>query len=98
MARWGFFFGRAVDNLIPSEHEKIAGAGIMTTIKISEARDKLGWLVDEGATSHEPILIKGKRANAVLFSEDDWRAIQETLYLLSVPGRRESIREGFHTP
>jgi antitoxin YefM len=70
----------------------------MTTVKVSEARDKLGRLVDETATSHEPILITGKRANAVLLSEDDWRAIQETLYLLSIPGMRESIREGLQTP
>jgi PHD/YefM family antitoxin component YafN of YafNO toxin-antitoxin module len=43
-------------------------------------------------------LISGKRANAVLVSEDDWRSIQETLFLLSVPGLRESIREGMETP
>jgi prevent-host-death family protein len=70
----------------------------MTTIKVSEARDKLGRLVDETAASHEPILITGRRANAVLISEEDWRAIQETLYLLSIPGMRESIREGLQTP
>lgn len=70
----------------------------MTTMKVSEARDKLGRLVDEAATSHEPIVISGKRANAVLISEEDWRAIQETLYLLSIPGMRESIREGLQTP
>jgi prevent-host-death family protein len=49
--------------------------GIMTTIKVSEARDKLGRLVDEAAASHQPILITGKRASAVLISEEDWRAI-----------------------
>ena len=70
----------------------------MTTIKVGEARDKLGRLVDEAAASHEPILITGKRTNAVLISEEDWRAIQETLYLLSIPGMRESIREGLQTP
>jgi antitoxin YefM len=70
----------------------------MTNIKVREARDKLGRLVDEAASSHEPILITGKRANAVLISEEDWRAIQETLYLLSIPGMRESIREGLQTP
>ena len=70
----------------------------MDTIKISEARNKLGRLVDEAASSHEPILITGKRANAVLLSEEDWQAIQETLYLLSIPGMRESIREGLQTP
>jgi prevent-host-death family protein len=70
----------------------------MTTIKVSEARDKLGRLVDEAASSHEPILITGRRANAVLISEEDWRAIQETLHLLSIPGMRKSIREGLQTP
>jgi prevent-host-death family protein len=70
----------------------------MTIIKISEARGRLGRLVDEAAASHEPVLITGKRGNAVLVSEEDWRAIQETLYLLSVPGMRESIREGLQTP
>ena len=69
----------------------------MTIIKISEARGRLGRLVDEAAASHEPVLITGKRANAVLISEEDWRAIQETLYLLSIPGMRESIREGLQT-
>ena len=70
----------------------------MTIIKMGEARNKLGRLVDEAAASHEPILITGKRGNAVLISEEDWRAIQETLYLLSIPGMRESIREGLQTP
>ena len=70
----------------------------MTTIKVSEARGRLGRLVDEAAASHEPVLITGKRGNAVLVSEEDWRAIQETLYLLSIPGVRESIREGLQTP
>jgi antitoxin YefM len=84
--------------LVPFEYGKIAGVGVMTTIKGSEARDRLGRLVDETAASHEPILITGKRTNAVLISEEDWRAIQETLYLLSIPGMRESIREGLATP
>lgn len=66
----------------------------MGPIRVSEARDRLYRLVDEAAESHEPIVIAGKRGSAVLVSEDDWRAIQETLYLLSVPGMRESIREG----
>ena len=70
----------------------------MTTIKVSEAKDRLGRLVDEAAASHEPIVITGRRANAVLISEEDWRAIQETLHLLSIPGMRESIREGLETP
>jgi len=54
--------------------------------------------LDEAAASHEPILITGKRSNAVLLSEADWRAIEETMYLLSIPGMRESIVEGLNTP
>lgn len=70
----------------------------MGPIRVSEARDRLYRLVDEAAVSHEPIVIAGKRGSAVLVSEDDWRAIQETLHLLSVPGMRESIRDGMATP
>jgi len=70
----------------------------MAPIRVSEARDHLYRLVDEVAESHEPVVITGKRGSAVLVSEDDWRAIQETIYLLSVPGMRESIREGLATP
>jgi prevent-host-death family protein len=70
----------------------------MTTFKATDARAKLYRLIDETAESHEPIFITGKRANAVLVSEDDWRAVQETLYLLSIPSMRESIREGLATP
>lgn len=70
----------------------------MPTLTASEARSKLYRLIDETAASHQPILITGKRTNAVLVSEDDWRALQETVYLLSMPGIRESIREGLNTP
>ena len=70
----------------------------MKTISVSKARENLYRLLDETARSHEPLTITGKRANAVLVAEDDWRAIQETLFLLSVPGMRESIREGLETP
>ena len=55
-------------------------------------------LVDEVSAEHQPILITGKRFNAVLVGEDDWNSIQETLYLLSVPGMRESILKGMNTP
>ena len=55
-------------------------------------------MIDETAESHQPIVIMGKRNKAVLVSEEDWSAIQETLYLLSVPGMRESIREGMDSP
>lgn len=70
----------------------------MPTITASEARANLYRLIDEAASSHQPLLISGKRNKAVLISEEDWEAIQETLFLLSVPGMRESIREGMETP
>lgn len=69
----------------------------MTSITVSEARANLYRLIDEAASSHQPLLIAGKRNKAVLVSEEDWEAIQETLFLLSVPGMRESIREGMET-
>ena len=70
----------------------------MSSITATEARANLYRLIDEAAESHEPLLIAGKRNKAVLVSEEDWQAIQETLFLLSVPGMRESIREGMETP
>ena len=70
----------------------------MPTLNATEARSKFYRLIDEAAISHEPIIIKGKRGNAVLISEDDWRSIQETIYLLNIPGMRESIRKGLATP
>jgi antitoxin YefM len=66
----------------------------MSAITASEARANLYRLIDEAAVSHEPVLITGKRNNAILISAEDWSAIQETLFLLSVPGMRESIKEG----
>lgn len=66
----------------------------MTSLPVTQARAKLSQLMDETAESHEPIQITGKRSNAVLVSEDDWRSIQETLCLVSIPGMRESIRKG----
>jgi antitoxin YefM len=70
----------------------------MTTISATKARAELYRLLDEAAESHEPVEITGKRHNGVLIPEEDWRAIQETLYLVSIPGMRESIRRGLKTP
>jgi antitoxin YefM len=70
----------------------------MTTVTATEARKRLYNLVDNVAESHAPVQIVGKRNSAVLVSEEDWRAIQETLYLTSIPGMRESIQEGIKTP
>lgn len=70
----------------------------MNTLTASEARANLYRLIDQTAESHEPIVISGKRNNAVLLSVEDWSAIQETLYLLAVPGMRESIKVGMAEP
>ena len=70
----------------------------MATLTATEARKRLYTLVDDVANSHEPVQIVGKRNSAVLVSEEDWRAIQETLFLASIPEMRESIREGLKTP
>jgi len=70
----------------------------MTTITATEARKLLYKLLDDVSDSHEPIQITGKRSNVILIAEDDWRAVQETLYLHSVPGMRESLIAGLKTP
>jgi len=70
----------------------------MSSITATEARKKLYTLLDDVADSHEPIQIAGKRNSAVLVAENDWRAIQETLYLTSIPGMRDSIIQGIKTP
>ena len=70
----------------------------MATITATKARAELYRLIDEAARTHEPIEITGKRHDGVLISGDDWRAIQETLFLLSIPRMRESIRRGLKTP
>ena len=70
----------------------------MSTLTASEARAKLYRLIDQAAESHKPIKITGKRNSAVLVSEEDWSSVQETLFLLSIPGMRESIREGMDSP
>jgi prevent-host-death family protein len=70
----------------------------MNTLTASEARANLYRLIDQTVESHEPITISGKRNSAVLLSAEDWSAIQETLYLLAVPGMRESIKEGMAEP
>jgi antitoxin YefM len=70
----------------------------MPILSATEARSKLYRLIDQTSLSHEPIFITGKRGNAVLVSEDDWQSIQESMFLLSIPGMRESIRAGLATP
>ena len=70
----------------------------MDTVKATKARANLYGLIDQVEENHEPVLITGKRSNAVLIAEDDWKSVQETLYLLSVPGMRESLLQGISTP
>ena len=70
----------------------------MAILTASEARANLYRLIDQAAESHEPILIAGKRSSAVLVSEEDWKAIQETMHLLSIPGMRKSIRDAMAEP
>lgn len=70
----------------------------MTTFSASEARKQFFKLVDRVKETHEPVYIVGKRNSAYLISEEDWRAVQETLYLTSIPGMRKSIQEGLSTP
>ncbi|MGB0415960.1 MAG: type II toxin-antitoxin system Phd/YefM family antitoxin [Coraliomargarita sp.] len=68
----------------------------MTTVTATKARNSLYSLIDEANESHIPIQITGKRGNAVLVSEDDWRAISETIHLSMIPGMVESIKEGMN--
>ncbi len=70
----------------------------MTTVSATQAKSNLYRLVDEVNNTHQPVIITGRKGHAVLVSEDDWRAIQETMYLLSVLGMRESICEGLAIP
>ncbi len=70
----------------------------MTIYTVTKARAHLYRLIDQAAVSHKPIHITGKKVNAVLISEEDWTAIQETLYLLSIPGMGKSIKKGLKTP
>ena len=70
----------------------------MTTVTASKARAGLNRLIDQMAESHQPVVISGKRSNAVLVSEEDWSAIQETLYLLAIPGMRKSIQDAMAEP
>lgn len=70
----------------------------MKAISATRARESLYRLIDETGASHEPVTITGKRKNAVLVSEEDWKCIEETLYLTAIPGMRSSIEKGLKTP
>lgn len=85
-------------NISLDDTHAITNASPMRTVTATTARSMIYKLLDDASDSHEPIQITGKRSNAVLVAEDDWRAIQESLYLVSIPGMRESIRDGLATP
>ena len=70
----------------------------MKIIPVTEARQNIYKLIEDTISSSEPVQITYKKGNVVLISEEDWKALQETLYLLSVPGLRESIQEAENTP
>ena len=70
----------------------------MNSITVTDARNTPNKLIDKTIDSREPLLISGNEANAVLVSEEDWNAVNETLDLLSIQGMRESIIEGLQTP
>lgn len=70
----------------------------MSTINVTNARRELYKLIQEINESHEPVHITGKKGSVVMVAEDDWKAIEETLYLTSIPGMRESILEGIQEP
>jgi antitoxin YefM len=70
----------------------------MKTISATTAFTDLDRVIDSFFDKHEPVQITGKRGNAILISEPDWRAIQETLYLVSMPGMRDSILDGMAEP
>ena len=70
----------------------------ITTVTASKARACLNRLIDQTVDSHQPIVISGIRSNAVLVSEEDWSAIQETLYLLAILGMRQSIQDAMAEP
>jgi len=70
----------------------------MSVMTASDARSNLYRLIDQTNESHEPVIISGKRNNAVLISEEDWKSIQETLFLVSIPGMKESIINGMKEP
>lgn len=65
---------------------------------VSQARTNIYKIMDETSQTHQPIMITGKRNNVVMISEEDWNAIEETLYLNSVTGMADSIKEAMDAP
>jgi len=65
---------------------------------VSQARTNIYKIMDETADTHQPIMITGKRNNVVMISEEDWNAIEETLYLNNIPNMTASIQEMMKAP
>ncbi len=70
----------------------------MPIINATNARNNFFKVIDEAITTHEPVYVTGKNGNVVIISEEDWRSIQETIYLSGIPGMNEKIIKGLNTP
>lgn len=70
----------------------------MSIINATNARNNFFKVIEEAITTHEPVYVTGKSGNVVIVSEEDWRSIQETIYLSSIPGMKEKITKGLNTP
>jgi len=68
----------------------------MTVLNVNKAKEKLDIILDEVQSSYEPMFITGENHSAVLISEEVWRSIEETLYLTSIPGMKDSIIRGMN--
>lgn len=70
----------------------------MTIVNATTARNNFFKLIEDVVTLHEPVYVTSKSGNVVVLSEEDFRSIQETLYLTSIPGMRDKIISGLKIP
>jgi len=70
----------------------------MSIMNATTARNNFFKLIEEALTTHEPVVVTGKTGNVVILSEEDWRSIEETLYLSNITGMKEKIVKGLNTP
>ena len=70
----------------------------MPIVNATTARNNFFKIMEDVVITHEPIYVTGKAGNVVVISEEDYRSIQETLYLISILGVREKILRKFNTP
>jgi PHD/YefM family antitoxin component YafN of YafNO toxin-antitoxin module len=68
----------------------------MPVLNVNNVKKRLDVLLEEVQDTYEPLIIAGKKHSAVLISENVWRSIEETLYLSSIPGMKESIINGMN--